>query len=320
MKLPHMRQRNHGRQRYALIPSLTARPTPHRLTTTRNGPAGTLLTIFGPIQPPTRKPAASGTTRAHLTSPNRAKHAAAMALAIPETAFFTAFTMTSDPSIIMLSTTSSMTPAAAPKYPTYMATANNATPWTTLTLSPAADGDTASPLILGWTSSTSEAPPISTGTTTVNVLAGVSSSTAAPAAPPSAVTIPSRITRRPCPASSGFEPRTELAPVSTSETVLVMFALSGGTPSASSAGYVTSEAMLTTVLKIPPSVPAASSRSASEIFIRSQDPPAPPRPAPPAGVIPIASLPPPLPAPAATFPVNERGSLPKRVGRTSQPL
>src|SRR5712671_6938658 len=126
MKLPHMRQQNHGRQRYALIPSLTARPTPHRLTTTRNGPAGTLLTIFGPIQPPARK------------------HTAAMAFAIPETAFFTAFTVTSDSSIIMLSTTSSMTPAAAPKYPTYMATANNATPWTTL-FPPSADG--ASPLI-----------------------------------------------------------------------------------------------------------------------------------------------------------------------------
>src|SRR5947199_2234934 len=166
------------------MPSLTARPMPHRLTTTRNGPAGTFLTILGPIQPPARKPAASGTTRAHLTSPNRAKHTAAMAFAIPETAFFTAFTVTSDSSIIMLSTTSSMTPAAAPKYPTYMATATNATPWTTLfpSLSPSADGD--SPLILGWTSSTSEAPPISTGTTTVKVLAGVSSSTAAPAAPP----------------------------------------------------------------------------------------------------------------------------------------
>ncbi len=85
-------------------------------------------------------------------------------------------------------------------------------------------------------SSTSEAPPISTGTTTTKVLAGVSSSTAAPAAPPSAVTAPILITRRPCPVSSGFEPITDPAPVSTSETVLVMFALSGGTPSASSAG------------------------------------------------------------------------------------
>ena len=74
------------------------------------------------------------------------------------------------------------------------------------------------------------------GTTTVKVLAGVSSSTAAPAAPPSAVTAPILITRRPCPVSSGFEPITDPAPVSTSETVLVMFALSGGTPSARSAG------------------------------------------------------------------------------------
>ena len=70
----------------------------------------------------------------------------------------------------------------------------------------------------------------------MKVLAGVSSSTAAPAAPPAAVTIPSRITRRPGPVSSGLEPMTDPAPVSTSETVLVMFALSGGTPSASSAG------------------------------------------------------------------------------------
>ncbi len=91
-------------------------------------------------------------------------------------------------------------------------------------------------LILGWTRSTSEAAPISTGTTTVKVLAGVSSSTIAPAAPPSAVMIPSRSTRWPWPASSGRDPATDPAPVSTRETVLVMFALSGGTPSASSTG------------------------------------------------------------------------------------
>jgi hypothetical protein len=34
---------------------------------------------------------------------------------------------------------------------------------------------------------------------------------------------------------------------------------------------VTSEAMATTVLKMPPAVPAASSTNASEIFIRSKD-------------------------------------------------
>jgi hypothetical protein len=88
---------------------------PHMLTTTRNGLAGTFLAIFGPIYPPTRNPAASGPTNAHLTPPNNAKHTAAMAIAIPETAFFTAFTLTNDSPIIMLSTTSNMTPAAAPK-------------------------------------------------------------------------------------------------------------------------------------------------------------------------------------------------------------
>ena len=61
---------------------------------TRNGPAGIFLAIFGPVHPPTRKPAASGATSTHLTSPNNAKHTAAMAFAIPETAFFTAFTLT----------------------------------------------------------------------------------------------------------------------------------------------------------------------------------------------------------------------------------
>ena len=49
--------------------------------------------------------------------------------------------------------------------------------------------------------------------------------------------------------------------------------------------------VLTAVLRMPPRVPAASSRSASENFIRSQDPPVTPGPAPVPGVIPIAPLP-----------------------------
>jgi len=44
------------------MPSFTARPIPHRLTVTRNGPAGTFLAVFASIQPPARKPAASGAT------------------------------------------------------------------------------------------------------------------------------------------------------------------------------------------------------------------------------------------------------------------
>ena len=99
-----------------------------------------------------------------------------------------------------------------------------------------APGRGASPRIIGCTSSSSAAPPISTGTTTPKALAGASSSTAAPAAPPSAVITPSRTTRSRWPASSGRDPSTEPAPVSTSDIVLVTLADSGGRPSASSAG------------------------------------------------------------------------------------
>jgi len=88
---------------------------PQRLTKKRNAPAGTFRAILGPIQPPMRKPAASGATNVHLTSPNNAKQTAAMAFAMPERAFFTALTLTSYSSIMVLSTTSNMTPAAAPK-------------------------------------------------------------------------------------------------------------------------------------------------------------------------------------------------------------
>ena len=116
-----------------------------------------------------------------------------------------------------------------------MATANSAATVTRRRLPPGtAGGD--SRLSRGCTSSTSDAPAISTGTTTVNVPAGVSSRIAAPAAPPSAVMRPRRSTRRPCPASSGRDPATEPAPVKARATVLVMLADSGGTPSASSVG------------------------------------------------------------------------------------
>ena len=45
-----------------------------------------------------------------------------------------------------------------------------------------------------------------------------------------------RSARRPWPASSGREPAAAPGPVNTSATVLVMFAVSGGSPSASSTG------------------------------------------------------------------------------------
>jgi hypothetical protein len=37
------------------MPGFTARPIPHGLTMTRNGPAGTFLAIFGPSHPPTSR-------------------------------------------------------------------------------------------------------------------------------------------------------------------------------------------------------------------------------------------------------------------------
>ena len=77
---------------------------------------------------------------------------------------------------------------------------------------------------------------IRTGATYANHCDGVASSRAAPAAPPAAVSRPSRATRRPWPASSGRDPAAEPTPENTSATVLVTFALTGGRPRASSAG------------------------------------------------------------------------------------
>jgi hypothetical protein len=88
----------------------------------------------------------------------------------------------------------------------------------------------------GWTASSTDAPAIRNGTTRWNVWAGASSRIAAPAAPPNAVTVPNRRMRPPWPVSSGREPAAAPAPVSTSDTVLVTFAASGGRPSASSTG------------------------------------------------------------------------------------
>ncbi len=49
------------------MPSRTARMTPANPTTTRSGWPGNRRTSVGPIQPPTRNPAASGATAAHRT-------------------------------------------------------------------------------------------------------------------------------------------------------------------------------------------------------------------------------------------------------------
>jgi hypothetical protein len=87
-----------------------------------------------------------------------------------------------------------------------------------------------------WTRIASDAPPISQGTIRSKASVGVLSSSAAPAAPPPTAATASGTSRRPCPFSSGREALTEPTPVSTSAAVLVTFAVTGGSPAASSAG------------------------------------------------------------------------------------
>src|SRR5450756_735349 len=89
---------------------------------------------------------------------------------------------------------------------------------------------------LGCRRSRIEEAAISTGTTSANAPGGASSRTAAPAAPPAAMTAPNRAMRARCPASSCLEPSIEPGTVKTRAIVLVTLAASGGRPSASSAG------------------------------------------------------------------------------------
>jgi hypothetical protein len=158
---------------------------------------------------------------------------AATPFAEPVIAFLTAFTRTRDCASIVESAASSSTPPAAPKYPVYTETANTAA---CRVQERSAPGTGARPRSAGWISSTSDAPAMSTGTAYANALAGVSSRIAAPVPPPQAVTRPRRITRARCPASSDRDPSTEPTPVSTSDTVLVTLADSGGRPSDSRIG------------------------------------------------------------------------------------
>ena len=81
-----------------------------------------------------------------------------------------------------------------------------------------------------------EARPMSAGTILSNASDGVSISRAAPAVPPSKPAGTCRRRRRRCPASSGRLALMEPTASSDMDTVLVMFAVTGGTPATSSAG------------------------------------------------------------------------------------
>ena len=82
----------------------------------------------------------------------------------------------------------------------------------------------------------SDAAPISHGVSRSNVSGEVTSSRAAPAAPPATAATPSRTTDAPWPCSSTREPSIDPAVLEVSATVLVTFASTGGRPVASSAG------------------------------------------------------------------------------------
>src|SRR6266568_74454 len=260
------------------MPSLTETPIPQMPTTTCNSRPGTLRTSAGPVQPPRRNPAASGPTAAQSTWPSTANATAATAFASPDTTFCTAFARGIGSASMGVSTASRRMPPAAPKYPTYIATQNRATKSTRPCSRPRPSasprpgsgprpgasprpGMRPRPGSQG-ASSISEAAPISTGATRSNASGGVASSNAAPAPPPTAATGPRRRILAAWPASSGREPMVAPAPVNSSATVFVMFALNGGRPNASSAGYDTTEARLTTVLTIPATAPTATSPTA----------------------------------------------------------
>jgi hypothetical protein len=97
------------------MPSRTASASPQQPMKIRSGPAGRRRTRAGPIQPPIRKPAASGSTASHRTGPKIAKPMPATPLARPEIAFFTAFTRASGSAMIRMRTARSTMPPAAPK-------------------------------------------------------------------------------------------------------------------------------------------------------------------------------------------------------------
>ena len=82
----------------------------------------------------------------------------------------------------------------------------------------------------------SAAPAIRNGTSFSKASDGVRSSRTAPTTPPSTAAAASGTSRRPWPRSSGREALTEPTLLSTRATVLVMLAVTGGRPVASSAG------------------------------------------------------------------------------------
>src|SRR4051812_21627671 len=111
----------------------------------------------------------------------------------------------------------------------------------------------------------SDALPMSHGAIFSNVPADVTSSSAAPTAPPATAAAASRRTLRDWPSSSVREPSVAPSELNTSATVFVTFACTGFSPVASSAGYETREARPVTLPARPAPRPAATRSRSSTV-------------------------------------------------------
>src|SRR5215469_3078227 len=115
----------------------------------------------------------------------------------------------------------------------------------------------------GCATTSAQAMRISTGTMSLNALAGRASSATAPDSAPAPAATPSRSRRPRCPAISRRYPNPLLRLPGTSPTLFETLATTGGKPNASSVGKVISDPDPTTALTAPAAVPAARIATAS---------------------------------------------------------
>src|SRR3954469_22479986 len=111
---------------------------------------------------------------------------------------------------------------------------------------------------------------ISAGTIASKTLLGSVSSRMPPVNAPVAVKHENTATRRRCPASSRRYPTIPLMPPNTSPTVFDTFSATGGGPTASSVGNVTSDPDPTIVLTMPAAPPAAKTATYSPSVTRAR--------------------------------------------------
>ncbi len=105
------------------------------------------------------------------------------------------------------------------------------------------------------------------GTITSKVWRGVTSSSVIPTAPPNPASNAHRRSQRPCPRSSGREPKADPGKDATRATAIVTLAGSGAMPTAKSAGYAISDVIPPAAPMAPAITPAPMSRMTSKVEI-----------------------------------------------------